>query len=90
MKKLLLFLPLVFLGAKFGVNEPLKQAKEELNLAPTQTRASSQFNIPIACTQRQNDDDDIHSGYKHCRTCNYGVFLEHEGIIKCTYCGIRQ
>jgi len=90
MKKVLLLLPLIFLGAKFGANEPLKPAKEELTIAPIKTYERSQFDIPMACIQRQNNEDDISSGYQHCRTCNYGVFLEHEGVIKCTYCGVRQ
>lgn len=34
---------------------------------------------------------DIDLVYKHCNTCGYGVFLDHEdGITKCTYCGVKE
>jgi hypothetical protein len=34
---------------------------------------------------------DIEAIYKHCPTCNHGVFLEHDdGITKCTFCGIKE
>jgi hypothetical protein len=29
--------------------------------------------------------------YKHCTTCDHGVFLEHDdGVVKCTYCGVKE
>lgn len=34
---------------------------------------------------------DVDLVYKHCTTCNYGVFLPHEdGATKCTYCGVKE
>lgn len=29
--------------------------------------------------------------YKHCTTCDHGVFLEHDDAVKkCTYCGVKE
>jgi hypothetical protein len=42
--------------------------------------------IPLYSTQIVMDLE-----YKHCTSCDYGVFLEHgDGIRKCTYCGIKE
>lgn len=92
MKKLVLLIPLIFLGAKFGPEGIVKPAKEESipSFVQVVPKKFSQFDIPMECMQRNNNEDDKVSGYIHCRTCSYGVFLEHEGENKCTYCGVKK
>lgn len=75
----------VNLNSLTEINKPLPsempkasvESKTRLDKCPAGQQYTAEFDIDLV--------------YKHCHTCGYGVFLDHDdGHTKCTYCGVKE
>jgi hypothetical protein len=78
----------------FGINiNSLVDINKPLHSEAPKTAASTNYDlnkcpapIPSYSTQIIMDLE-----YKHCASCDHGVFLEHDdGVRKCSYCGVKE
>jgi hypothetical protein len=89
MKKFLILLsPLLMVGLAPApdVIYPVLEDHTDTNLS----KACPYYSTPSASNIGADEDSNVPT-YNHCSVCQQGVLLEHEGgIIRCTYCGVRE